>query len=213
MFRLRVMSAILFVALSGCGGADDDRDASTARQEGATTSAAPVTTAGRSPRCLDVPADLVEAIQTSLTKVEGVSTLRFAQAVKSNAFQRVYFISADVEGPGLEATDDVATWAKTGELVLGGGLTMSVPGLATEFSDLPDGSKTDADISRLDDGVLESKRCVREEAASEPDSSQPTALSPSEYDTLPRYPGSEECERTGGMMDKIGDQFVCVDPE
>jgi hypothetical protein len=54
----------------------------------------------------------VNAIATGLT-VQGGGTLRNAQAVKSND-KPVWFISADIDGPGMDEEDDIGTWAKSG---------------------------------------------------------------------------------------------------
>lgn len=88
--------------MSGCG--DDDSAGETAAQD-----------APASDRCEDVPRALVDAIATGLT-VQGGGTLRQAQAVKSEDFDRVYFVSAEIDGAGLEGSGDIGTWAKSGPL-------------------------------------------------------------------------------------------------
>jgi len=45
-----------------------------------------------------VPKALVSGIETGLT-VQGGGTLKNAQAVKSEDFENVYFISAEIDGP------------------------------------------------------------------------------------------------------------------
>jgi hypothetical protein len=112
-----------------------------------------------SDRCLAVPRDLVEGIATGLT-VNGGGTLRNAQAVKSNDLNDAYFISAEIDGPGLEGDGDIGTWAKSGPLAVGGGLILSVDAVANEMSDWGDGRSTDAALSMSDDGADESRACV-----------------------------------------------------
>ena len=108
-------------------------------------------------RCLEVP----EAVVASLN--EGFNTegliLRNAKAVKSNDFESVYFISADIQGAGLEGEDDIATFT-TNSLESGGGIFMSVDGVAKEFSVFPDASTTDAKATMSDDGAEQSRDCV-----------------------------------------------------
>lgn len=108
-------------------------------------------------RCLDVP----EAVVASLN--EGFNTkgltLRNSKAVKSNSFESVYFISADIQGAGLEGQDDVATFG-TNSLESGGGIFMAVDKVAKEFSVFPDSSTTDARATMSDDGAKESVDCV-----------------------------------------------------
>jgi hypothetical protein len=167
--RIAVM-AVGLAALAACGGGDTDdaadattttrapvttakRATTTAKPAATTTSAAPVK---KSARCLDVDAALVEAISSGL---KGGATLRAAQAVKSKDYSKVWMVSAELEGPALDGDDHVAVWATNA--LDGTGITMSVDGFAKEFSDWPDGSKTDAGTSQSDDGVAESKACVK----------------------------------------------------
>jgi hypothetical protein len=91
--------------------------------------------------CKDVRKGLVAAVGTGLT-VQGGGTLRQAQAVKSGYFDAVYFVTAEIQGAGLEGSDDVGTWAKSGPLKVGGGLIYSVDSIANEFSDWGDGGQT-----------------------------------------------------------------------
>jgi hypothetical protein len=157
-----LFTAALVVFLAGCGGDDGDGEsfAATTAAEATVTEAAE-----ESDRCMRVPRGLVEAIETGLT-VEGGGRLMNARAVKSNDFKRVYFISADIEGPGLEGPnpDEIGTWSKSGPLRVGDGLIYAVDATANEFSDWGDGRKTDAELSMEDDGAEESKDCVEDAA-------------------------------------------------
>lgn len=110
-------------------------------------------------RCLDVPPSIVAAIEEGLT-VTGGGSLRLAQAVRSDDFLRVYFISADIQGSGLTATDDVGTWS-TNKLE-NHGVIFAVDEMAKEFSEWGDGGSTDAHLSMTDDGAQESVDCVRQ---------------------------------------------------
>lgn len=101
----------------------------------------------------------MNAIATGLT-VQGGGTLRNAQAVKSNDSKSVWFISADIDGPGMDEEDDIGTWAKTGPLAVGDGLILSVGPLAQQFSDWGHGDTTDENLAMDDDGAQESYDCV-----------------------------------------------------
>jgi hypothetical protein len=133
-------AALVVLLASSCGGDDGGNDASA--------------------RCENVPQALVDAMEEGLEVTGGGGTLTNAKAVKSNDFERVYFISADIDGPGLEGPDDIGTWAKSGPLRVGEGLILAVDGVANEFSDWGDGRKTDAMLSMDNDGAEESKDCV-----------------------------------------------------
>jgi hypothetical protein len=104
-------------------------------------------------RCQTVPSAAIEAIETGL---ENGLSLRDAFAVRSRDYKRVFMVSADIQGPGFEGTDDVATWGLN-QLAQPQSV-FSAENLAEEFSDwgpLPDGSPAD-------DGISESGECVRE---------------------------------------------------
>jgi hypothetical protein len=115
-------------------------------------------TAARVP-CTKVPRGLVHEIATRLTAQE---TLRRAQAVRSSGFRRVvWFVSAEVDGPGLERGGDIGTWAKTGPLAGGGGLILSVDSVfAQVLSGWPAGDTTWVGVTMADEGAEASRRCV-----------------------------------------------------
>jgi hypothetical protein len=143
-----LFAAALVVLLASCGG--DDKSSSGDK-------------ASSADRCRNVPKSLVDAIEAGLT-VTGGGTLTNVKAVKSTDFKRVYFISADIEGSGMEEpnSDDIGTWVKSGPLRVGGGLILAVDATANEFSDWGDGRKTDAQLSMEDEGAEESKDCVKD---------------------------------------------------
>jgi hypothetical protein len=108
-------------------------------------------------RCRVAPAALVSAISSGLT-ITGGGSLRNAKAVKSTAFEKVWFVSANLEGSGLEGADDIATWA-TNDLA-GAGSIFAVDAVANEFSEWADGRTTDARFSLSGDGVQASRDCA-----------------------------------------------------
>lgn len=110
-------------------------------------------------KCEDVPADVVASLQEG-ANTKG-TTLRNAKAVKSNDFESVYFISADIQGAGLEGSEDIATFT-TNKLENGGGILMSVNNVAKEFFVFPDASTTDAKATMSDDGASRSQTCAKQ---------------------------------------------------
>ena len=110
-----------------------------------------------SSRCEIVPADVVVAIGEGL---QGGGTLQTVRAVESSDFESVYFISAQIDSPGIAGDGEVGTWARSGSLDEDGGAIYSVDSAAKEFSDWIDGGSTDAELSMDDDGAEESRGCV-----------------------------------------------------
>ena len=135
-------AAVLLALGSACGGSDGGDENAEAQE---------------SSRCEDVPHGLVEGIEKGLT-VQG-TTLTNAWAVKSEVFKRLYFVSAEIDGPGIDGSGQIGTWAKRGSLGDGGGV-MSVDGYALEYSDWADGTRSDAELSITDDGAQESRDCA-----------------------------------------------------
>ena len=163
---LGTLAAALLLALgSACGGSDggdENADPGTSVTTTETKPETPPTTteATGSTRCENVPPRLVKIIEDGLS-VSVAGTLKDARAVKSEDFKQVYFISAEISTvEGREGAGEIATWAKTGPLRVGGGLIYAVDGFANEFSNADDGGDTDAQLSMDDDGAKESKACV-----------------------------------------------------
>lgn len=114
-------------------------------------------------RCIVAPAATVAWIGEGLYEDDGTS-LRNAWAVKSDDFKNVWFVAADLEGPGLEDDDEIALWATdaieedgTADPI-GGGLVVSVNNVAEAFSDWFPAS--DYDVSGGDDGAEEAIECA-----------------------------------------------------
>ena len=92
-------------------------------------------------------------------------TLRKAYGVRSNDLENAWYISGDLQGPGLESDDEIATWAKSGDLVVGGGLIIASNAAAKEFSDwgaaAQPGSPAAEAASMDNHGAEESQDCVQ----------------------------------------------------
>lgn len=163
--RALILSAAL--ALTACGG-DDSTDADTAApatpRASQTTSAAPEPSDEPSPeptadRCLVVPVEkMQEVIASGVEDGVGQMTFKAASAVKSEDFENIYMVAGRFDVPGVEG--EVGVWATNNIEPLGGGLIMSVDGLAQEFTVWPDADSTDARITSSDDGVSQARACL-----------------------------------------------------
>jgi hypothetical protein len=125
---------------------------------GGREAAAPTTTrAATSIPCKAAPRALVNAIAARLTERE---TLRNAQAVRSGT-KRVWFVSAEIDGPGLEGGGEIGTWAKTGPLASARGVILAVDTVfAQVLSGWEPGDRTYSDLTMDDAGAEESRACV-----------------------------------------------------
>ena len=86
-----------------------------------------------------------------------VTGLRNGWAVRSPSHGQMYYIAAEIVGPGL--TGAVGLWASN-SLQPGEGLVLSVDGLARTFSEWPDGRETQAHTSIADAEATIAKRCA-----------------------------------------------------
>jgi hypothetical protein len=139
---LRAAAAIALVvaALAGCGGDDDDSGSSAAPTD---------------PRCEEA----TSAIMTPLGNAVKNELDRFTNGwiVKSNDHPDIYFVSAELDGPGFEDPGDIGTWATTSPG--GAEAIFSVDDLAKEHTTWRDGTAV-AGLSLDDDGAQESRACA-----------------------------------------------------
>lgn len=105
----------------------------------------------QSSRCDRASAAVVSAIESGLT-VTGGGSLSNAFIVRSDDFESVYFVAAQIEGEGL--SDTVGVWARNDPQ--GGGAIFSAEALAVEFSDWGEGPG----FSSSDDGLSEARDCA-----------------------------------------------------
>lgn len=110
-------------------------------------------------RCESVPADIVAGIESGLT-VAGGASLRGAKAVRSQDYQKVWFVAADIQGDGMEGNSQIAVWATNSIASAGAGMIFAADGLAKEFSEWGAAGIGDQ-FSVTDEGVAEAKECVR----------------------------------------------------
>lgn len=120
-----------------------------------------------SSRCYSAPQELTQVLETGLT-AQGSESLRNAYAVRSNDYENVWFVAADIQAPGLEESKDVGVWATNGLELKDGSLTylngsiIAADGIAREFSTWGTaGDFSERTFSRSDDGFEEVIDCAR----------------------------------------------------
>ena len=140
-FRLALL--LVVGVLAGCGG--DDGDEANSPPPSADSRCEPATSALMTP--------LGKALVYPRERLEN------GQVVKSRDHSDIYFVSAELEGPGRYAPGDIGTWATTSP---GGGEAIySVDDIAKDNTTWRDGTAI-AGLSLDDDGAKESRECVTE---------------------------------------------------
>lgn len=114
------------------------------------------TTEEKAERCLEVPSSIKANLQEGINTEE--VTISKLKAVKSDDYKSAYFVSVELDGPGLEDEGDIATL--TTNRLEETGIYMAVDSVAKEFFVFPDASETDAEITMVDDGADESRSCL-----------------------------------------------------
>jgi hypothetical protein len=150
---MKVLIATLIV-LAACGGTEP-----APQENGAAAESQPE----ESIECVTPDPTLVDAIAEGLT-TDGEGTLRDAQAVRSDDFDNVWMVAAELDAPGLEADGDIGVWSVGGgvESIADASGIFAVDGIAKEFSDW--GADTDDAPSISDHGVDEARECVEANA-------------------------------------------------
>jgi hypothetical protein len=154
---VRACGALLMTTvLAACGAtpvtytAESEPAAPTATAT-ATATATETPTETPSSRCDAASPALVAAIETGLT-VTGGGSLSDAWVVKSDDFETVYFVAANIEGEGV--SDTVGVWATNDPA--GGGYILAADSFARELSDWGTG----LGFSSSDDGFAEARECA-----------------------------------------------------
>jgi hypothetical protein len=143
--KLCAMLVLILLVVPACGSSSDQA-ATPAKDQ-----------SDRSSRCMRVSQAKLNAIRSAVT-VDGGGKLKNGWAVRSKDYSKVFFIAAEIHGPGMGDNGKVGLWASN-ELSPGG-VTMAVDGFAKEFSDWPDGGKTDAHVGQSDDGAQDAQDCA-----------------------------------------------------
>ena len=102
-------------------------------------------------KCEEVSSDVVRAIEVSLT-ADGGGSVSDAAAVRSEDFDEVWMVAAQIEAAGFEGQAGV--WATNN--LNGIGSIFAADGIAQEFSDFGEGPG----FSAADDGVAEALECL-----------------------------------------------------
>jgi hypothetical protein len=144
VYYLVVLICVL-IALTACGGISSN-----------TTSNQP---AADNSRCVQASSAQLNIIQSGVRGVDADNYVKTAWAVKSNDFNNVWMVAAFIYGTGMENGTGPGAWAISGD-ANSPGLTLAVDGFAQSFTNYPDASKSDAQISPYDDGVQEAIACA-----------------------------------------------------
>jgi hypothetical protein len=109
-------------------------------------------------RCEPVDDVVVDGISEGLT-IEGGGSLRNAQAVKTDDHEDIWFVAADLQGPGLEGSGDIAIWAVND--LEAPSAVFAVDAVAKEFSDWGEGTRVNDAFGTSDDGAQEARGCAQ----------------------------------------------------
>lgn len=106
-------------------------------------------------RCIPVPRDVARGIADGLT-VAGKGALSKARAVRSRDYERVWFVAAEIRGPGMDNV--VGVWATNSIDASELGSVFPANGIADEFSTWGDAGPRR--FAMTDDGAREAEGCV-----------------------------------------------------
>lgn len=112
----------------------------------------------RSERCIPASEAQLDGIRNGIKDIDPNNDIVDGWAVRSNDFERVYIVAAEIHGAGIRPGEAIGVWAISGDLD-SPGLFLAVDGFAKGFSPYPDASKTTAEITISSDGVEEAKEC------------------------------------------------------
>jgi hypothetical protein len=111
--------------------------------------------------CLGISDRLFEAINSGVQDIQESNSILKASAYKAPDRANVWFIAAEIQGPGIGSGVAIGVWASSyGVEDDGTGSLFSVDGIANEFSSWGSTEGTSFEISRFEDGVQESRDCL-----------------------------------------------------
>jgi len=111
-------------------------------------------------RCIPASSAQVEIIRIGVKGIQESNHIQSVWAVRSNDYERVWFVAAEIVGPGIQPKQAIGLWAIPGELEQPSAGAWSVNGFALEFSDWANGPNSDANLSMYDDGAQEAILCA-----------------------------------------------------
>jgi hypothetical protein len=159
---MKLIVLIAAMAMAGCA----EEEAAEPTGETSVGTAAETLGGGENDRCLAVPRALKRGIAEGLsargaeTRIRTTGKLGRASAVRSEDFEKVFYVSAVIEGP-----DAIGTWA-TNNLQVGEGLIMAADTMAMEYSDWGEAAEPGSPAAEVrgleNDGAQESRDCVED---------------------------------------------------
>ena len=145
----RLVILLVALVIGGCG---DDNEATSTLPPPPSITAPTVTT--RPPPCLPTDSNLMTPLSNGMK--DDQVRLKNGRAAKSHDHEKIFFVSAEVYGPGVP-DGTIGTWATTS---LGGAEAIwTVDDVSKQYSELRDGTAV-ADLSMDDDGVDKSRDCA-----------------------------------------------------
>src|SRR5665648_1034319 len=97
-------------------------------------------------RCLPATAKQLDFINYAVSSLQASNYIEAGWAVKSNEFKNVYMVATLIYGPSIEDGTGPAVFSVAGDPDSPDGW-MAVDSFATNFTNLPDAKKTDAEIT------------------------------------------------------------------
>ena len=110
------------------------------------------------PRCAPASSIQMEYVRSGIKGVQVSNNVRQGMAVKSNEFEKAYFVSAKIYGPGIEDGEGPGVWFITGDKT-SPGMIFSVNSYAKLYSDFPDVSTMEWNVI-MDDEAIEARNCA-----------------------------------------------------
>lgn len=118
------------------------------------------TTSNPSDRCVLASELQMQYLDNGIKQIQQSNGVLQGYAVRSGDYERVWFVAAEITGPGIEPKTVIGLWAMSGELDFPT-TVFSVDGFANEFSYWSDGRKAAPKLSMFDDGAQEALSCVQ----------------------------------------------------
>lgn len=150
------VAAAAVMLLAGCAGSDGGNDAASSSRSLTKAETSKSSSKATSDKCEKITKSFGQAILDGAP--EGGNQLKYVEgsAVKSSEHKKAYYVAITFDdGTGLG--EETGVWAATN---LKSGPFQSVDGFATEFTQWPDASTTEAGMTVGDKGSLAAKGCI-----------------------------------------------------
>lgn len=103
----------------------------------------------------------MEYLRNGIKQIQESNDVLQGFAVRSEDYERVWFVAAEITGPGIDPKEVVGLWAMSGELEFPT-TVFSIDGAALEFSYWSDGTQAAPQLSMFDDGAQEVLSCAKQ---------------------------------------------------